>query len=391
MMKYALNASDIKKANRRLVLDAIFNAGTTCRTQLAKDLSLSKPAISDNLETLLQLGIVDEIGESDAGPAGGRRSILLQFNPFHKYIVSINLNFSNPVFVLGNLNGEILNSFDVFIAGGTPIASCMDLVTSGIRVLLQSLGNHADKVYCIAVAAPGVYDEDGKLLSFNKDCGGPEWWKLNLKEELGSAFGLPVIVYNDIKAAALGEWVKGSGSREPNLIYLSAGLGIGAGIILNGALFRGERFNAGEIFDYTDSATVDGITYEDTICIEFLKAQCRGLPAFAASGEHAPSLDAIVQAYFQKDADVMRIVDGICHRLAIITYNFMNFISVSHIVFGGEYAPFGDCYAKHLAQLFVNKPRPAPTIKITSLSKFAGIQGMFYLARQQYFRGICSR
>lgn len=391
MMKYTLNASDIKKTNQRLVLDAIFNAGTTCRTQLAKDLSLSKPAISDNLETLLRLGIVDEIGESNAGPAGGRRSILLQFNPFHKYIVSINLNFSNPVFVLGNLNGDVLNSFDVFIADGTPIASCMELVTSGIRVLLQSLGDNVKKVYCIAVAAPGVYDKSGKLLFFNKDCGGPEWWKLDIKQALSAAFDLPVIVYNDIKAAALGEWVKGSGSQNPNLIYLSAGLGIGAGIILNGSLFSGESCNAGEIFDYIDSAAVDGITYENTICIEFLKDQCRSLPRFAASGAGAPSLDAIVQSYYEKDEDVMQIVDEICRRLAIITYNFMNFISIRHIVFGGEYAPFGDCYARHLAKLFENKPRPAPSIKTTALGKFAGIQGMIYLARQQYFQEVCSR
>ena len=387
-MKHTLNTSDIKKTNQRLVLDAIFHSVTTSRTQLAKELSLSKPAISDNLESLLQLGIVKEIGESSVGSAGGRRSILLQFNPMHKYIISVNLNFSNPVFVLGNLNGDILNSFDVFIAEGTPVNSCMELINSGIRILLQSLGSNADNICSIAVAAPGVYDDSGKLLFFNNDCGGPSWWSLNLKEELTSEFGLPVIIFNDIKAAALGEWVKGAGCHESNLIYLSAGLGIGAGIILNGTLFRGENFNAGEIYDYTDSASVDGIIFEDTIRIEHLKEQCQKLPFFAS---REASLDNIVEAYRQGNPEVTAIISRICRQLAVVTYNFMNFISIRHIVFGGEYAPFGDCYAKQLEKLFTNsKSRISPDIRITDLGKFAGIQGMFYLAQQQYFDEISS-
>lgn len=391
-MKQAMNATVIKRANQHLILDAIYRSGTTSRTQLAKDLQLSKPAISDNLQHLLELGIVDEIGESCSGPSGGRKSILLQFNPMHKYIISVNLNFSNPVFVLGNLDGEILNAFDISIAQNTPIQSCMELVNSSIHVLLQSLGANADKVYCIAAAAPGVYNEEGTLISWNPNCGGPAWWEINLKQELLSAFGLPVIVYNDVKAATLGEWVKGAGNNEPNLLYLSAGLGIGAGIILNGAPLLGERFNAGEIFDYIDSSNAYcGLNLEDTTCIEHLKEQCLRIPHSPFSSHSGVSLDAIIRAYEDGHPDVTTIIDGITKRLAVISYNYMTFISASHVVFGGEYAPFGHCFAKHLSQLFASKSRPVPNIKTSELGKYSGIQGMIYLAREQYFQEICFR
>ena len=132
-MKHALNATDIKRTNQRLILDAVFRSGTTSRTQLAQQLRLSKPATSDNLQPLLDLGIVTESGVGSAGPAGGRKSILLQFNPLHRHIISINLNFSNPVFALADLNGGILNSFDITIAPGTSITACMELVINGIR------------------------------------------------------------------------------------------------------------------------------------------------------------------------------------------------------------------------------------------------------------------
>ncbi len=90
-MRHSLSTSDIK-LNNRLVLDAIFQAGTTSRTQLAKELSMSKPAISDNLASLLACGVVREAGESGAGPSGGRKQILLKFNPANRYIISIDLS-----------------------------------------------------------------------------------------------------------------------------------------------------------------------------------------------------------------------------------------------------------------------------------------------------------
>ena len=84
MMKQALNATDIKRQNQRLILDAVFRSGSTSRSRLSKELSLSKPAISDNLTELLEAGIVRESGESSPSPSGGRKSILLQPNGNHR-------------------------------------------------------------------------------------------------------------------------------------------------------------------------------------------------------------------------------------------------------------------------------------------------------------------
>lgn len=391
-MKHALNATDIKRANQRLLLDAIFQSGTTSRTQLAQQLRLSKPAISDNLQPLLDLGIVTESGEGSAGPAGGRKSILLRFNPLHRLIIAVNLNFSNPVFVLADLSGGILNSFDITIAPGTPIRDCADLVISGIRVLLQSLGANQDSVYCIAVAAPGVFDPEGKLLAYSTSCGGPPWWKLDLKKTISDAFSIPVIIYNDVKAATLGEWERGAGEHQPNLFFLSAGLGIGSGVILGGKPLMGDFYNAGEIYNYIDSSNAYcGMNLEDTVCMDYLREQCLRAPASPFAGQESVSMEQIIGAYQAGESAVCAVVEGICRRLAIITYNYINFISITHVVFGGEYAPFGDCFASHLTCLYQNTQGPVPVIRISRLGKHAGIQGMVHLAREQYFREICIR
>ena len=88
---------------------------------------------------------------------------------------------------------------------------------------------------------------------------------------------------------------------------------------------------------------------------------------------------------------MVETVDDICRRLAVISYNLMNFLSLPQVIFGGEYAPFSDCFRRHLAALYENSTRPMPGIHRTALGKLAGTTGMFYLARQQYFDEICSR
>lgn len=390
-MNHALNTSHIKKTNQMLILDAIYRAGTTSRTKLAKELSLSKPAISDNLEKLLHEGIVKEAGESSVGPAGGRKAILLQFNAAHKLVISVDLNFSHPLFVLGKLNGEVLNTFDISIAEDTPAAACMELVRNGIQVLLQSLGASAEKVYCIAVAAPGVYDREGNLVSFNSDCGGPAWWELNTKKELEDAFGLPVIVFNDVKAASLGEWISNPEGRVSDLFYLSAGLGIGAGLILNGAPMLGKDFNAGEIFDYIVSTPSGNVPLENTVCLNYLKEQCLAIPDSPFPRDMPLTLDKIVEVWQQGHPAVVEIVDGICERLATVAFNCMNMLSIRHVIFNGEYAPFGSSFASQLSQLFQRSSRTMPDIRISRLKNQAGVQGMIHLARERYFRELCGQ
>lgn len=390
VMKHAMNVTDIKRQNQRLILESIFESKTTSRTQLSHMLSLSKPAISDNLEKLLTLGVVTEAGEGITGPSGGRKSIILQFNPTHRYIIAVNLNFSNPVFAVSDLSGNFVNSFDISIPDSLSIKDCMSLIINSIRIMIQALGSKADQVYCIAVAAPGTFDKEGNLIGYNPQCGGPAWWNVDLKEEIHSALQLPVIIYNDVKAATIGEWIGGAGNMHRNFFYLSVGLGLGSGLILNGKPFLGENFNAGEIFDCIDpyGASV-GLRIEDTTCINYLKEQCMRLkdPPFP-SPDHL-TLSDIITAYNQGHPEVCAIVGQICERLANIAYNFMCFLSVNHVVFGGEYAPFFKNFSYHLRKLYQETNRPTPTILCTQFGKYAGIQGMITKARRRYFDEIC--
>ena len=335
---------------------------------------------------------MEEIGESTAGPSGGRKQILLQFHAASRYIISIDLTSHSVIFALSDLRGAIVNTFEIFVAADTSVESCAELVFSGVRVLLQSLGGQADKLYCIAVAAPGCYDDVGKQLSCNPQCGCPPLYMIDVKTQLTEAFHVPVVVYNNIKAATIGEWALGSCQHESNFLYINTGIGIGVGILMNGKIFVGQGCDAGEIYDYIESEDQVGRqNFENRICVDYLLAQCAALPDAPFPDSGSVTMDQIVAAYQQGHPGVCAVVKNVCRRLAIMIHNQMNFLSFRLVCFAGEYAPFGDCFARELRALYAAGSRPAPDVRVTELGKYGSIHGVIHLSRLRYFDEICSQ
>lgn len=75
----------------------------------------------------------------------------------------------------------------------------------------------------------------------------PNWVNAPLKGRLAEHYRLPVYIEHDGNAGALAEWYFGAGRGAQNMIYLTAGTGLGAGILLNGRIYRGSTDTAGEV------------------------------------------------------------------------------------------------------------------------------------------------
>ncbi len=103
-----------------------------------------------------------------------------------------------------------------------------------------------DELAGVGMGTPGIVDaKTGVMLSEAVNI--PDWKERNLKEELERVLNLPAFVDNDANVAALGEWVFGAGKGTRHLVYITIGTGVGGAIILNGALWRGTNFAAGEL------------------------------------------------------------------------------------------------------------------------------------------------
>ena len=129
-------------------------------------------------------------------------------------------------------------------------------VERGWRAVVDELIASAEAL----LARNGV--SHGDLIGVGVSCGGPldsrtgtvhcppnlpDWDGVPLKAIMEERFGVKTVLQNDANACAVAEWKFGAGRGYDNLIFLTFGTGMGAGLILNGRLYSGANDNAGEV------------------------------------------------------------------------------------------------------------------------------------------------
>lgn len=97
----------------------------------------------------------------------------------------------------------------------------------------------------IGVSCGGPLDESGGMILSPPNL--PGWDRIPITQILGDRFHIPAYLCNDANACALAEWKFGAGVGTRNMIFLTCGTGMGAGLILNGKLYAGTNGNAGEV------------------------------------------------------------------------------------------------------------------------------------------------
>ncbi|CAN5347656.1 ROK family transcriptional regulator [soil metagenome] len=230
--------------NQSLILDEIRRspAGLS-RVELARTTRLSAQTISNICRRLLDFGLIVEGGKEGVGP--GKPRTILRLNPEGRYAVGVHLDPTVMTFVMLDLTGRVVAR----ASEQTPRASDPDHVVSTIvnatTRLIADSGVPHDRIAGIGIAAPGPIDSERGAIIDPPNLAG--WHRVNLRDSLADATGLPAVLDKDVTAAAVAEmWASGDRGLE-SFIFVYLGTGIGVGIVLNGDVVRGTSGNAGEI------------------------------------------------------------------------------------------------------------------------------------------------
>jgi len=159
-------------------------------------------------------------------------------------VIAIDLGATKTLVGVGRTSGDLLArlQFPTPIQGSPELA--VDEMVLKIRQLLAENNIADDQVNVVAVGAPGPISYPQGIIYDSPNLG---WQKFALRQELEQRLGWPVVVEHDVAMAALGEYHFGQMKRYPNLLYVTLSTGVGAGIIINGELYRGSIGGAGEI------------------------------------------------------------------------------------------------------------------------------------------------
>src|SRR3954451_22161340 len=216
--------------NRSMVLQHLFHSGPHSRADLARATGLTRVTISDLIGSLLDEGLVDELGSRARGRPGeapaelgsrpegrpGKPATLVGLRTDAFQIVAVDLADDERMHgAVLDLSGTVLERRSAAVEGRTG-AAAFDALLALCRELVAAA---TQPVIGVGVGSPGVIDPEGTVLQApNRD-----WYDLPLAADLGAALQLPVHVGNDANTAALGEFTYG-GASGGGLLVLTVGL-----------------------------------------------------------------------------------------------------------------------------------------------------------------------
>ena len=228
----------IKEQNQTLVLKIVFEHKSTSRAEIARISHLARTTVSDIVNGLIEEGLVNEIGTGLS--IGGKSPILISLVDDSRHLIALDLAQNSFSGAVVNLRGQIRELISQPIHGRNGEKSLQvayEIIDHLIQYSSQSLVG-------ISLATPGLVNtrEGTVIQSVNMD-----WRNFPLGPILQERYHLPVYVFNDCQAVAMGEYQYGKYPSEVNMIVVRVGRGIGAGIIINGQIFPGDSGYAGEI------------------------------------------------------------------------------------------------------------------------------------------------
>jgi predicted NBD/HSP70 family sugar kinase len=233
-----LDRADSRRHHRSMLLQELFAAGPASRADLARSSGLTRVTVSDLVAELLVEGLVEELGTPIESRVG-KPPTLVGLVADAKHVVAIDLSVDDQVAgAVLTLEGRVVLR-DTRPREGRIGADAVTLVREFAADLIA---RSSRPLLGVAVATPGVVTPDGVVL----DAPNLGWHDLHLADGLADALDLPVYVANDANTAVMGEFVFGS-RGEGGLLLLRLSTGVGAGIVIGGALLHGQGGAAGEI------------------------------------------------------------------------------------------------------------------------------------------------
>jgi predicted NBD/HSP70 family sugar kinase len=233
--------SVMREMNQRLLLDRLFIDGPATRPELARDAGLSLPTVIAALGDLEVAGLVRQNGMSDV--SHGRPAATYEANPGAGAVIAVDIGHEWLHLVAADLAGGRIGQVDVHNTAATA-RGLVELTGTAVESVRSEAGLGAGDIVHTVIGSPGVYDPKRRRINYAANL--PGWQRLGIAEALTAQLGTDITIDNDANLAALGEQTYGVVQHVENFVYLTVGTGVGIGLFLNGALYRGAHGAAGE-------------------------------------------------------------------------------------------------------------------------------------------------
>ncbi|MFB4277544.1 ROK family protein [Nonomuraea sp. MTCD27] len=394
--------SQLRRGHEELVLGLLRKHGPLSRGELGKHCGLSRTTLYDILADLVSSGAVVTATAQEAPRGRGRPAETLTLNPDAGQAIGIDFARRGLHVAAVNLAHEIVGSASEPHAADLPweqrVALAERLVGSLTGTGSGTLRLGALSAIGVGVVGPvsgpasGPADgpADGPasgLAGEPAEEAGADRGDGDVREAvphpvqtlLRERFGVPVLIDNNTRLAALGEAIWGAAAGGRDVLYLRLSHGVGGGLVVGGSLHRGAYGLSGEFGHITvepDGARCD---CGGTGCLETVASIRAVLDAYRAAGGRAGDVRELVKAVEGGDASALTLLDGVGTRIGEMLAALCNAIGPSVIVIGGELAETGDALAGPIERALHDHVMPVSRHRVSlrraTLGEVAGALG----------------
>jgi predicted NBD/HSP70 family sugar kinase len=348
------------------------------RVELARELDLAPSTAGIYVDRLLRDRFIVE--SHKAGREQGRPPTLLVPNPDGGRFVGVDFEARSILATVVDFSQQVVKQARRAIREGDSVERILARIEEVIHTV-----NDGDKrpLLGIGVGVPGTIDPELGIARGYEFI--PGWKDVPLAARLAAEFGVSVYLENNIRSMAMAELWFGQGRGSRNFVCLGVRTGIGAGIVADGQLLRGEHGNAGQIGKWLvpGAATAGG---KSSLCTLESVASLRSILAGAGAATKSDvDLTALCAEAGAGNRKVIPVLERAAEVHGWAIHQLQLLFDPQRVILVGPLADLGPAYLEPLrAAVRRHSPDLQPEIVTSTLGQFSGAFGAAALALHQW-------
>jgi len=396
------NNRRVKSMNRSAVLHYLRKHGKASKAEIAQATSLSFTAIKNIMGELMGCGLLDVVGYDES--SGGRKPLLYKLKRDRYFSLGVHLSVSHLQIALLDLEGTPC-AYDRFDMDRDALQSgeIAGRLISCIQASIGGFGLARDKLLGVGLAVPGPLDPSAGVILAPPNMKGLH--EVPIKKMMQEQLGIETHVEKDANLIALGELWQGAGQGRRNVLYLDADEGIGSGIVIDGQLYYGAHYGAGELGHGTIhidgprcncgnygclEAVASGMAILRRAGEEIRRGADASFKAQYMEDERSVTLDTVLGAALEDDPLSNQLLLESARYVGIAAANAIHLLMPETVIVGGTLTHHYPRYFDQLKEVALNRIFPSFArhidIRKAGLGVKGGAIGAGMLVLEQVFR-----
>ena len=378
------------------------------RMELAKRTGASAASMTAIVQRLIDKGLVIETGKG--ATMAGRKPVSLSLRNDLGYVIGVDLGSFRLRVIVADVLGNICYRSETETRMSEGRERVLTRTFAAIQEAIKLSRAPRSAIKGIGMAHSGVIDtQKGIVLCFPRPGQMTQWRNVPLREMLEKEFGVSSVLDDSARMMALAEKHFGLGQDVSDFLFVEVGMGIGAGLFINGKLYRGRGGIAGELGHMTVNENGPLCSCGNNGCLEAL-ASCATIIQTVRAGIQQGvnskvtelvdgdleriGIEIVVQAARENDTLALRVLDEAVSHIGVAIADVTNLLNPSVVIFGGPlFRTAHDLILERLRQVVrqraLEKSANELELKVSTLGEEAAALGAARLVSEEILEDLC--